>query len=331
MTKLLVSASPHIHGPESTPRLMRHVLIALVPAVLVSFYFAGVQAMLVMAVSVLGCMGVEYLITRFFLHKPTTLADLSAAVTGVLLALNLPASSPWWMVLIGAVVAIGVAKMTFGGLGNNVFNPALVGRVFLFISFPTYMTHWDVRPSLFGADGFSGATPLAYMKEGLSGGLSADSLMQSAPFSYGDLFLGRLDGSLGEASVVAILIGLVYLLVTKVIRPHIPVAILGTVFLLSGALWLVNPARFADPLFHLLTGGLMLGAVFMATDYVTSPMNARGMVVYGVGIGLVTVLIRDFGSFPEGVSFAILFMNAWVPLINKSCTPKQYKKEVPHA
>ncbi len=317
MTKILVSPAPHWHSKDSTTRLMRDVLIALSPSILVALFFAGWSALVVFAVSVLGCMGVEYLITRFLMHKPCTLGDLSAAVTGVLLALNLPASSPWWMVLIGCIVAIGIAKMTFGGLGNNLFNPALVARVFLLISFPVQMTSWNVKPSWF-TDGFSGATPLGMLKGGVT----------SIDYSYWDLFLGRMDGSLGEVSILALLIGFVYLLLRKVIRPHIPVTILLTSAAFSAILWWANPVHFPDPLFTLLTGGLVLGAVFMATDYVTSPMTPKGMVVYGIGIGILVILIRNFGAYPEGMSFAILIMNACVPLINKMCKPAQYQKEV---
>lgn len=327
MSQILVSPAPHWHSKDTTTRLMRDVLIALTPSVLVALYFAGWSALMVFAVSVLGCMGVEYLIARFFMHKPCTIGDLSAAVTGVLLALNLPASSPWWMILIGCVVAIGIAKMTFGGLGNNLFNPALVARVFLLISFPVQMTTWTVKSSWF-TDAFSGATPLGVVKEGLAGGQTMDAISSQFDFSYMDLFMGRMDGSLGEASILALLIGFIYLLARKVILPHIPFTILITAAAFSTILWLVNPLRFPNPLFTILTGGLVLGAVFMATDYVTSPMTPKGMIIYGVGIGILVVLIRDFGSYPEGMSFAILLMNACVPLINKMCKPAQYQKEV---
>ena len=342
MRTKLISPSPHIHGKESTPRIMRDVIIALIPTVLVACYFSGLKAVEIMAISVVGCLLCEYLITRFLMHKPSTLGDLSAVVTGLLLALNLPASAPWWMVLIGCVVAIGIAKMTFGGLGNNLFNPALVARVFLLVSFPVQMTNWRVGNSIFrpdalefptgAADAFSGATPLGVIKEGLANGETMQTLMQQYDFTRWEVLFGNIGGSMGEASAVAILLGLVYLLVRKVIRPHIPVSILLTVFVFAGILWKVNPNQYADPLFHLLTGGLLLGAVFMATDYVTSPMTGKGMVIYGVGIGVITLLIRNFGAYPEGVSFAILFMNACVPLLNKYCKPKVYapaqKKEV---
>lgn len=344
MDKLLVSPAPHIHTKESTKGIMLDVIIALVPAVLVSLYLAGISAFLVLAVSVTGCVLTEHLIAKYLMKKETTVRDLSAVVTGLLLALNLPVSAPWWMVLIGCVVAIGIAKMTFGGLGHNLFNPALVARVFLLVSFPVQMTNWALSNGMFSPenplipgfllgvqgqlpDALSGATPLGLVKEGISLGLTPQALINQEGLTYGKLFLGHMSGSMGEASGVALLIGFVYLLVRKVIKPIIPIAILVTVALFSGILYWVNPAQFADPLFHLLTGGLLIGAFFMATDYVTSPMSPLGMIIFGVGIGVVTVIIRVWGAYPEGMSFAILFMNAWVPLINK-IKPFPYQKEV---
>jgi electron transport complex protein RnfD len=230
------------------------------------------------------------------------------------------------MVMIGAVVAIGIAKMTFGGLGNNLFNPALVGRVVLLISFPVLMTDWTVPASIFraGADAITGATPLGIVKEGLAKGLTIDQLQGMCDLSYWHLLWGKIEGSMGEASAVALLLGFVYLLIRRVIRPHIPVTIFVTIALFTGILWWVNPQHYADPLFHLLTGGVLLGAIFMATDYVTSPMTPLGMIIFGLGIGIITVLIRVFGAYPEGVSFAILIMNATVPLINMYCKPKRF-------
>ena len=273
MDKILVSPNPHLHSNTTTTVLMRDVVIALLPAVIVSVVFYGWKELLVLAVSVLSCMAIEYLITRFCLKKASTLGDWSAAVTGVLLALNLPPTTPWWVVFLGALVAIGVAKMTFGGLGQNVFNPALVGRVFLLISFPTYMTRWEIPQGLFGVDAIS---------------------------------------------------GVIYLVARKVIKPWITLSILGTVAAVSCIFWLANPAQFTDPLFNLLTGGLLLGSCFMATDYVTSPMSTKGGIIFGVGIGFITLMIRYFGSYPEGVSFAILIMNSTVPLLNKWFHQKKY-------
>ena len=317
MNRLLVSPAPHLHTKTSTMSLMRDVVIALLPTVIVSILFYGWREIMILAVSVISCVLLEYLITRFLLKRPNTTGDWSAAVTGVLLALNLPATSPWWMVLIGAIVAIGVAKMTFGGLGQNLFNPALVGRVFLLISFPVAMTDWGpVQGFIGGADAATGATPLGLAKEG---GIEAIRNLD-----YLNMLYMNIGGSAGELSAIAIIIGFIYLLARKVIRPHITLSIWITVFVFSGIMWLVDPSAYTDPIFNLLTGGILLGSVFMATDYVTSPMSAKGGIIFGVGIGLITMLIRYFGSYPEGVSFAILIMNSTVPLINKFCKSKKY-------
>ncbi len=292
-------------------------MIALLPTVIVSILFYGWSEVMVLAVSVVSCLLMEYLITRFLLKKPNTLCDWSAAVTGVLLALNLPATSPWWMVVVGAIVAIGVAKMTFGGLGQNVFNPALVGRVFLLISFPVAMTNWaPVKGFIPGVDASTGSTLLGMVKEGGIEALEGTSYLSTLLLNIG--------GSAGELSALAILAGFVYLLARKVIRPHITLSIWLTVIVFSGIMWLIDPSQYTDPIFNLLTGGMLLGSVFMATDYVTSPMSAKGGIIFGVGIGLITMLIRYFGSYPEGMSFAILIMNATVPLINKFCKSKKF-------
>ena len=303
MDKLIISPSPHIHGGDSIEKNMRGVILALMPALLVGFYFFGFGALIVTLTSVISCVLFEYLIQRFMLKTKPTIHDGSAIVTGVLLAMNLPANIPFWMVILGALFAIGVAKMSFGGLGNNPFNPALAGRVFLLISFPVAMTTWPVPSplSITYLDAATGATPLSTLKG------SHAEIPQLL-----DLLTGNMGGSLGEVSAVAILLGLVYLLVRKIITWHIPVSILLTVAVFTGILYLANPEEFASPTFHLLTGGLMLGAVFMATDYATSPMNKRGMVIYGVGIGVITVVIREFGAYPEGVSFAILITSSSV-------------------
>ena len=295
---------------------MRDVLIALAPAVAVSIVFYGWRALLVLGVSVASCVLLEYLIVKYLLRKSTTVGDLSAAVTGVLLALNLPVTTPWWVVFLGALFAVGVAKMTFGGLGQNVFNPAIAGRVFLLISFPSYMTHWEAPQGLFGGDAASGATPLGAIKEGLMQGASVPDLMAQHGWTYGQMLFSNIGGSAGEACAIAILLGFLYLVVRRVIKPWITLSILATVALVSLLFWGIDPARFTDPLFNLLTGGLLLGACFMATDYVTSPMSTAGGVVYGIGIGFITLMIRYFGSYPEGMSFAILIMNAAVPLLN---------------
>ena len=326
MEKLLVSPSPHIHGKDTTAKLMRDVLIALLPVTAVSIWFYGLSAIKLVVVGVLSCILVEYLIEKFLLKCKITICDCSAAVTGLLLALNLPAAAPWWVIVIGSIVAIGIAKMTFGGLGQNLFNPALVGRVFLLVSFPAIMASWTA-PAPWGGevDAFTGATPLGLIKEGLMSGKTVQEIIAANPnLSTGQLLFARAGGSAGEISVVALLLGFAWLLIRKVIKPTIPVTILVTVALFSGILWLCNPAQFTDPIFNLCTGGVMLGAIFMATDYVTSPMSTKGMIIFGVGIGILTVLIRQFGSYPEGVSFAILIMNATVPLINMYCLPKRF-------
>ena len=327
MDKLLVSPNPHIHTAVSTRSLMRDVVIALLPATVVSIVFYGLSMLLVTAVSVVSCVLLEYLITRFLLKKPSTICDWSASVTGLLLALNLPSTTPWWVVFIGAVVAIGVAKMTFGGLGQNVFNPAIAGRVFLLISFPTYMTDWKAPQGLFGADAVSGATPLGLIKEGLLQGQTVTGIMAENGFSYGQMLFANIGGTAGEISAIALLAGFVYLLVRRVIRPHITLSIWATVAVVSLIFWLCAPERFTDPLFNLLTGGMILGSCFMATDYVTSPMSIKGGVIFGVGIGFITMMIRYFGSYPEGMSFAILIMNAVVPLLNMWFHQKKYGRD----
>ena len=317
MNKLLVSPSPHIHSKDSTRSLMLDVVIALLPAVICSFVFYGWREILVMGVSVASCVLLEWAITKYLLKKPSTVGDFSAVITGILLALNLPYTTPWWVVMVGAVVAIGVAKMTFGGIGQNIWNPALVGRVFLLVSFPTYMTSWSAPKGLFGVDAVSGATPLGAVQEGLMQGASVQEIMSAGGYDYGQMLLANLGGSAGEACALALLAGFVYLCVRRVIKPWITLSIFATVALTSLVFWGIDPARFTDPLFNLLTGGLILGACFMATDYVTSPMSLWGGVVFGVGIGLLTMMIRYFGSYPEGVSFAILIMNSVVPLLNR--------------
>ncbi len=314
--KLIVSPSPHVHGEQSTARLMLDVVIALLPALIVSTWVFGGRVLAVTAVSVLACVAFEYLIQRFLLRGPLTVTNWSAIVTGLLLAFNLPVSIPLWMVAVGAAVAIGVGKMTFGGLGKNPFNPALVGRVFLLLSFPVAMTTFPA------VDAATGATPLSAVKGMLASGMSVPEVMRMVEWS--DLWLGFRSGSFGEVSALALLLGFVWLLYRRVITWHIPVAVLGSVAVFTGVLWLCAPDRFMGPLFHLLTGGVLLGAIYMATDYVTSPMTARGMVIYGIGIGVITVLIRLWGQYPEGMSFAILIMNAFVPLIDKYVRPRRF-------
>ena len=325
MSKLIVSPSPHIHSKDSTRSLMRDVVIALIPAVICSVVFYGWQELLVLGVSVASCVLLEWAITKYMLKQPSTIGDLSAVITGILLALNVPYTTPWWVIVIGAVVAIGVAKMTFGGLGQNIWNPALVGRVFLLVSFPTYMTTWSAPKGLFGADAVTGATPLGAIQEGLMSGASVEEL--TSAYNYRDLLFANLGGSAGEVCALALLAGFVYLCCRKVIKPWITLSIFATVALTSLIFWGIDPSRFTDPVFNLLTGGLVLGACFMATDYVTSPMSLWGGVVFGVGIGFLSMMIRYFGSYPEGVSFAILLMNSVVPLLNMWFKQKKFGRK----
>ena len=317
MNLLNISGSPHVHSDESTKKIMWRVNAALIPALLVAIAYFGLNALLISLISVAACVLFQWLIEKFIMKVPTTIGDGSAVVTGLLLAFNVPATPQMlWIVAIGALVAIGIGKMSFGGLGKNPFNPALVGRVFLLISFPVQMTTWPTVGGLFPMtlDVTTGATPLGILKEG-----GAEALPQAW-----DMFLGHMGGSLGEVSALAILIGAIYLLCKKIITWHIPVAFIGTAAVFSAILWLIDPAQYVDPLTTILTGGIMLGACFMATDMVTSPMAKSGQLIFGVGCGLLTIIIRNWGSYPEGVSFAILLMNSVTPLINRWCKPRRF-------
>jgi len=305
------------------------VVIALLPALFTSVFYFGYGAIIVAATSVISCLVFEYLIQRYIFKNPVTITDGSALVTGLLLAFNLPSNIPVFIIVLGSFVSIAIAKMTFGGLGNNPFNPALVGRVFMLISFPVQMTSWPV-PAGFGTgytDALTGATPLAVIKEGLKNGESVSQLLTQIP-TPAHMFLGDMGGSMGEVSAVALLIGFIYLLARRIITWHIPISIIGSLTIFTTILWLLNPEQNADPMFHILAGGILLGAIYMATDYVTSPMNPKSMIIYGCGIGLLTVIIRVWGAYPEGVSFAILIMNAFVPLMNTYIKPKRFGEEV---
>lgn len=315
--KLVVSPSPHIHSGDTISKNMYGVLIALVPAFIVSLYVFGLDALIITAFSVLFCIITEYGVQRFMFKKEPTISDGSAIITGVLLAFNVPANLPIWILAIGAIVAIGVGKMSFGGLGNNIFNPALLGRVFLLISFPTQMTSWPLPSTVEAIDGMTAATVLANIKYN-----------PSALPSISDMFFGLESGSIGEMSVMALLLGLVYMLWKKIITWHIPVSVLLSAAVFAGAIFLIDPSPANNPLIHLLSGGLMLGAVFMATDYATSPLSHKGMIIYGIGIGVITMCIRLWGAYPEGVSFAILIMNALTPLINNYVKPKRFGEVV---
>lgn len=308
---------------------MLDVIIALVPTLAVSIYAFGFSAIQLVLVGVVTCILTEYLIEKFLLHSKVTVNDCSAIVTGLLLALNMPPSAPWWLVTIGSVMAIAVGKMTFGGIGQNVFNPAIFGRVFLLVSFPVLMTDWSIPQAWLAAgeiDAVTGPTPLSIVREGLAAGQNVPQIFAANNFdSWSRLFI-NIGGSVGEISAIALILGLAYLLIRRVITLTIPLSVILTVFLMTGIFWLVDPLRFTNPVFNVFTGGVLIGAIFMATDYVTSPMTFWGQVIYGIGIGAITVLIRLFGSYPEGISFAILIMNSVVPLLNKYIKPARYAK-----
>lgn len=319
--KPVISLSPHVHSGDSVQRNMYGVCLALVPAMLASFYFFGLGSAIVLATSVVACVFFEWVITKFILgSERTTITDGSAVLTGLLLGFNLPSNLPIWIIVIGALVVIGIGKLTFGGLGANPFNPALVGRVFLLVSFPVQMTTWPVSGQMSYVDVQTAATPLSVMKEAIKSGDA--SILNNLPSSV-DMLVGQTGGCLGEVSALCLLIGCIYMICRRIITWHIPVSILATVFVLAGILHVANPS-YANPIQVILSGGLMLGACFMATDYVTSPMTGRGQIIYGICIGILTVLIRNFGSYPEGMSFAILIMNGFTPLINTYVKPKRF-------
>jgi electron transport complex protein RnfD len=331
MSKLIVSLSPHIHANDSVEKNMRNVIIALLPVLGVSVAYFGIGAAIVCATSVVACLFFEWVIAHVVMKsKRNTLADGSAVVTGLLLAFNLPSNLPVWMVVVGALVAIGIGKMTFGGLGCNPFNPALVGRCFMLVSFPAQMTSWPVAGQLTCyTDATTEATPLSIMKWAIktNNPEELEKLPDALHMLLGNPAAGFGAGALGEVSALAIMVGLAYMLWKKVITWHIPVSIIATVAVCAGLLHMVNPA-YSHPVSVLLSGGLLLGAVFMATDYATSPMTHKGQVVYGVAIGLLTIVIRNWGAYPEGMSFAILIMNAFTPLINVYMKPKRFGEKI---
>ncbi len=307
MDKLIVSYAPHIRSERTTKRLMGDVIIALIPVLIASIIFFGIPALIHTAVCVLSCILFEFAWEKIF-KLQNTVGDLSAVITGMLLAFNLPVSAPYWIGVVGSAFAIIIVKMFFGGLGNNFVNPALAGRVFLLACWPVIMTKWTAPKftTSLVIDAVSTATPLGALKE------SGEMIV-----GYKELFLGNIGGCIGEVSALAILIGFVYLLARKVITWRIPVLYVGIVYILSTLLG-------QDGLYFILSGGLMLGAVFMATDYVTSPMTGRGQVVFAIGLGILTVVIRVFGKLPEGVSYSILIMNVVTPLIDKYCKNRIY-------
>ncbi|MBN2173383.1 MAG: RnfABCDGE type electron transport complex subunit D [Bacteroidales bacterium] len=331
MNLLKVSGSPHVHTDESIKSIMYGVIYAMVPAMLISIYFFGLDAVRVLLISVIACVMIEFLIEKYILKSAVTITDGSGIVTGVLLAFNVPSNLPWWILVIGAIVSIGIAKMSFGGLGKNIFNPALVGRVFMLISFPVQMTSWPIPKPLFAeriTDAITGPTPLAIMKEGLSAGKTVSQMMPEIPNYVENLMTGFQGGSMGEVSAFALILGALYMFYRKIITWQIPLSYIGGAVLFSGILWLINPDKFVDPLFHLVTGGMMLGVFYMATDMVSSPMSAKGQILFGAGAGILTILIRVFGAYPEGVSFAILIMNAFVPLIDRGFKPVRFGEVV---
>ena len=331
MNKLVVSLSPHAHGTDSVERNMRGVIIALLPALLVSFFYFGLGSVIVCLTSVAACVFFEWAINKYLLKNPrNTILDGSAALTGLLLGMNLPSNLPVWIIIIGALFAIGVAKMTFGGLGCNIFNPALVGRCALLVAFPAQMTSWPLPGQWMNyTDATTGATPLAVMKEAIKSGDAGvlEQLPSAFSLLLGDYSIGGGAGTIGEICGLALILGFAYMIWRKIITWHIPVSIVATVFVFSMLLHLADPI-YADPTTVILSGGLLLGAIFMATDYVTSPMTPKGQLIYGVAIGLLTVVIRNWGAYPEGMSFAILIMNAFTPLINTYVKPKRFG-EVP--
>lgn len=328
MNQFTISGSPHVHGEESVSKIMYTVVLALVPAVLVSVYFFGLDAIRVLLIAVVSCLFFEWVIQKYIIKGPLTITDGSAVVAGMLLAFNVPTNLPWWILVIGALVTIGIAKMSFGGIGRNPFNPALVGRVFMLISFPVQMTTWPLAKPLFAqglTDVISGPTPLSLLKEGVGAGKTIDQIMADPAMpDYIDRLIGNMSGSLGEMSAIALIIGGLFLIWREVINWQLPFSIILTVFIFAGIFHLIDPTIYVDPSFHLFTGGLMLGAIFMATDMVTSPMTISGKWVFGIGIGLITIIIRFWGAYPEGISFAILIMNAFVPLINNGFKPKRF-------
>ena len=316
--KLIVSASPHLHCGENTRTLMLDVLLALAPAAVMSVILFGWRCLLLMAISVAACVGFEYGARRV-LGRPNSLGDLSAVVTGLLLAFNLPANLPWWMPVIGAFVAIVIVKQFFGGIGQNFVNPALVGRIVLLVSFPDAMApaEWPLPlPYIAGVDTVTAASPLAALANGTAPSLQ-EMFTTATAYDPLSMLLGLRPGSLGETCAAALLLGGLYLCIRRTISPVIPLVFMGTT---AAVTWACGQ----NPLFHLLAGGLMLGAIFMATDYTTCPINFKGKILYAFGCGLLTALIRLFGNMPEGVSVAIVLMNILVPHIERITTPKPF-------
>lgn len=315
--KLHVSSSPHVHAPQTTQSIMRDVLIALAPATVVAIVYFGLNALILVAVSVAAAVLTEWIIQKLT-HKKVTISDCSAAVTGLLLALNLPVGCRWWAAALGAAFAIAIVKQAFGGLGQNFMNPALAARAVLMTAYPAMMSGTSYQSPNFWGDAVSGATPLSLLKDGYTASL---------PFSW-EMFLGLRGGVIGEVCTLALVIGLVYLLIRRVITWHIPVIYIGLVFLAGLVL---NGFNLEVALCYTLGGGLFLGAIFMATDYTTNPNTIRGQAIFAVGCAILTVCIRQFGSMPEGVSYSILLMNLVTPLIDRFINPPLFGRRKRHA
>lgn len=331
--KWIVGQGSHIYFPQDTQKIMFQVLLALLPACAMALYVFGMDALKVLLVGVVSAVAVEALIQKYLMKTAVTINDYSAALTGLLLALNLPASSPWWMICIGSLIAIGIGKHAYGGLGQNPFNPALVGRVALLIGFPALMTDWSVTGGYLAelyrkvnTETLTAATPLGFVKAYSGANFSTDlfNYFNSYKISWQSLFIGATGGSIGEISELALLLGGLYLVYKKVINWEIPVSFIGTVGIISSLAYLINPQASLLPHYHLLSGGLFLGAIFMATDMVTSPFTFKGRFIFGAGCGVLTMLIRLYGGYPEGVSFAILLMNIFVPIIDIYIKPKRF-------
>lgn len=316
---LKISTAPHINGNQTTQNIMRDVIIALMPALLVGVAIFGLGALKVIITAIAGCVFFEYAICRYLLKINNSTTDLSCLITGILLAFNLPSNIPVWIILIGCFFAIGITKMAFGGIGKNLFNPALAGRVFLFISFPAQMSSWPIPDvyNFLNIDVQTGATILSAMKHGM---------IENLP-NYTTLLIGYRGGCIGEVSVIALIIGLFYMLYRKIITWHIPFYFIATTFIIISIMWLITGNYQFEPVSHILSGGLMLGAIFMATDYTTSPMSRKGKIIFAVGCGALTAVIRIWSTYPEGVSFAILIMNAFVPIIDKYTAPRVFGKK----
>ncbi|MGE4319118.1 MAG: RnfABCDGE type electron transport complex subunit D [Deferribacterales bacterium] len=318
--RLLVTFSPHDRDTVTTDKIMMDVVIALIPVMLASVYFYGYYAVKGYLLTTLFCMGFEYAFNKI-LKQPCSLRDNSALLTGVLLSMNMPAGAPWWAMLCGSFVAIVMSKQVYGGLGQNPFNPALVARIFLLIAWPAEMTSWVKPGGSFFFDAVSSATPLGLTKADI---IAHGQIMAHNVSTYSDQIFGNVSGCLGGDGAIFVLVGGAYMLSRRIITWHIPVTFIGTVFIFSGIVWLIAPHRALDPFMHIISGGVMLGAFFMATDYVTSPINKKAQLIFGIGCGVITCLIRIYGSYPDGVGFAILIMNAFVPLMDKYMRPASF-------